>query len=169
MWWLAAPLLSATFLVAACAAANPTWTYDPSIGVATAAPAGSGAGSEVAAASPSSAPSAVESSAASAGASGPAASGGSISLTAENVAFDTKTLTATAGQPFTVAFDNKDAGIPHNFAIYTDKSASNNLFRGDTVNGPGTTTYSVPALPAGTYYFQCDVHPSVMNGTFTVK
>ena len=35
--------------------------------------------------------------------------------------------------------------------------------------GPATTTYSVPALKSGTYYFQCDVHPTTMNGTFVVK
>jgi plastocyanin len=28
------------------------------------------------------------------------------------------------------------------------------------------TTYDVPELEAGTYYFQCDVHPN-MNGTVT--
>jgi len=26
----------------------------------------------------------------------------------------------------------------------------------------------MPALPAGRYYFRCDVHPQ-MNGTFNVK
>ena len=36
---------------------------------------------------------------------------------------------------------------------------------------PGETTYVISALPAGTYTFQCSVHPSVpnMNGTLTVK
>lgn len=165
--WLAPSLVAGVVLVAACSAANPSWTYDPSVGVATPA-AASGGSSEAAVASASSAPSAEASPAASAGSSA-AAGGATISLTAQNVAFDTKELSAPAGQPFTVAFDNKDAGIPHNFAIYTDKSASNNLFRGDTVNGPGTATYSVPALPPGTYYFQCDIHPTIMNGTFTVK
>jgi plastocyanin len=29
-------------------------------------------------------------------------------------------------------------------------------------------TYSVNPLPAGTYYFHCDVHPG-MNGTFKVQ
>jgi plastocyanin len=31
------------------------------------------------------------------------------------------------------------------------------------VTGPITVTYDVPALSAGSYYFQCDVHAS-MNG-----
>jgi plastocyanin len=41
------------------------------------------------------------------------------------------------------------------------------LFRGDLVTGATTATYDIPALPAGTYYFQCDVHPT-MNGTVVV-
>ena len=42
------------------------------------------------------------------------------------------------------------------------------LFKGDLLSGPATTTYKVDALPAGTYFFRCDVHPQ-MNGTFVVK
>jgi plastocyanin len=36
------------------------------------------------------------------------------------------------------------------------------------VTGPTTTTYDIPALKPGTYYFHCDVHPT-MNGTATVR
>ena len=39
----------------------------------------------------------------------------------------------------------------------------------DTITGPSSSTYHVGALKAGTYYFQCDVHPGAMNGTFIVK
>jgi plastocyanin len=41
------------------------------------------------------------------------------------------------------------------------------VFTGDLVTGVADTTYQVPALDAGTYRFQCDVHPT-MNGTFIV-
>jgi plastocyanin len=30
-----------------------------------------------------------------------------------------------------------------------------------------TVEYQVPAIPPGTYYFQCDVHPT-MNGSVTI-
>jgi plastocyanin len=53
-------------------------------------------------------------------------------------------------------------------AIYTDESATTSLFTGELVTGPKTITYKVPALPAGNYYFRCDVHPQ-MFGTFVVK
>jgi plastocyanin len=62
-----------------------------------------------------------------------------------------------------------DSGVPHNIAIYTDKSASKSLFKGSTVTGPKTTTYHVHALQAGTYYFRCDIHPTQMFGTFVVS
>ena len=33
--------------------------------------------------------------------------------------------------PSTIEFDNQDASIPHNLSIYTDKSATKELFKGD--------------------------------------
>jgi len=98
-----------------------------------------------------------------------APSGTSLSVTADNIHFSAGCLAAPAGQPFTITFDNKDSGVPHNVAIYSDSSASKVLFRGQIVTGATTTTYHVPALPAGTYYFRCDVHPTAMHGTFIVK
>lgn len=73
-------------------------------------------------------------------------------------------LAAPAGEPFGLAFDNQDDGVPHNVAIYADDSAAQSLFVGDLVDGPTTVTYDVPALDPGEYYFRCDVHPQ-MNGT----
>ena len=56
----------------------------------------------------------------------------------------------------------------HDVAIYTNSSATTTLFKGAVVTGPTTTTYHVPALKAGTYYFRCDIHPTQMTGTFVV-
>ena len=96
-------------------------------------------------------------------------SGSALKISASNVAFDTSCLAAPAGAPFTIAFDNQDAGIPHNISIYTDSSASKALFTGALVTGPKKLVYKVGALKAGTYYFRCDVHPTTMNGTFVVQ
>jgi plastocyanin len=42
---------------------------------------------------------------------------------------------------------------------------------GDTTPflGPKKVSYAVPALPAGTYTFMCQVHPTTMKGTLVVK
>lgn len=98
-----------------------------------------------------------------------APTGTAINLVAQSIHFDKSCLAGPANTPFTIAFDNKDSGVPHNVAIYTDASASKVLFRGAILTGSNTITYHVPALPAGTYYFRCDVHPTAMHGTFVVK
>lgn len=94
----------------------------------------------------------------------------SVDLAAENIAFDTDTITVPAGAEVTVNFDNEDNGIPHNFAVYTDSSASQSIFVGDTITGPETTTYTftAPSEP-GTYFFRCDIHPQQMTGDFIVQ
>ncbi len=85
---------------------------------------------------------------------------------ASGVAFQTTTLEAPANQPFQIAFDNQDAGIPHNIQIAD--SSGTFVFEGDTVNGVAQITYNVPALAAGAYKFSCKWHPN-MVGDLTVK
>jgi len=96
-----------------------------------------------------------------------APSGPSLQIAAQNVAYDKDCLAAPAGQAFTITFDNKDAGTPHNVNILT--SAGSSLFKGTIVTGVKTVTYHVAALNPGTYEFRCDVHPGSMNGTFIVR
>ncbi len=54
-------------------------------------------------------------------------------------------------------------------SIHSGSATGQTLFQGDIINGPASTTYSIQALPAGTYYFVCTVHPTVMIGTLTVQ
>ena len=96
-----------------------------------------------------------------------ASAGTQLHVTAEGIKFDQATLTAAAGQPLTIVFDNKDS-VPHNIAIFDSSAMTKSYFHGTVVTGPKTVTYSVPALQPGTYYFHCDVHPN-MNGTLVVK
>jgi plastocyanin/uncharacterized membrane protein len=81
--------------------------------------------------------------------------------------FDTEILRMSAGASQGLAFLNEDEGVPHNIAIYTDDAAGESLFVGETIVGPRSVTYDVPALDPGEYYFRCDVHP-VMDGTLEV-
>jgi plastocyanin len=80
--------------------------------------------------------------------------------------FTTTEVTAPADTPFVIAFDNQDAGVPHNVAI-SDASGTE-VFRGEVFNGVETREYQVPALAAGSYPFICSVHPN-MTGTLTAE
>jgi mono/diheme cytochrome c family protein/plastocyanin len=95
-----------------------------------------------------------------------APSGQVVSIVAQNIAFTTTDVTAPADIPFVIAFDNQDAGTPHNVDI--KDAGGTSVFKGEIFSGPATKDYNVPALKAGSYSFICDVHPT-MTGTLTVK
>ena len=92
-----------------------------------------------------------------------------IQLRAQNILFDKRALTAAANSPVAIQFENADAGVLHNFALYNNSSASQKIFGGDLTTGPATTTYKFTAPAAGGYFFRCDVHPDTMTGSFTVR
>lgn len=101
------------------------------------------------------------------GASGaPSGAPGGLAITAQNVKFSVDKLSAPADKPFQVAFDNKDAGTPHDFDILD--SSGKKVFDGQDFPGPGQKTYDVPALAAGAYKFECSIHPQLMFGVLTV-
>ena len=93
-----------------------------------------------------------------------------IDVIAKSFAFNTSTITVPAGANVTINFNNMDAGIPHNVAVYENKDAKKAIYVGDVIKGPKTTTYNftAPTTP-GTYFFRCDVHPTTMVGDFIVK
>ena len=97
-----------------------------------------------------------------------AAGAGTVQVAAKDIKFDKKDLTLKANSETDVRFTNNDSGVPHDVAIFTDQSASQVIFRGDVVVGPITTDYKFTAPGPGTYYFHCDVHPT-MNGAVTVR
>lgn len=146
--------------VAACSSStSPGWTFSPTV-PPTAAPE-----------QPSGAPPTVVP-----GATDPATGGGggtetvgtNINLIAQNIAFDQAEITVPSNTTFTITFDNRDSGIPHNVAIHKDSPTGEAVFTGEIITGVATKVYDVPALPAGTYAFVCTVHPN-MTGTLTVK
>jgi plastocyanin len=95
----------------------------------------------------------------------PAASGGAV-ITANGIAFDRQELAVPAGRPFQLLVENRESA-PHNVRIW-DESVDAPLFIGEVFGGPGSRTYDVPAIPAGTHKFRCDVHPE-MAGTVTAR
>jgi plastocyanin len=166
-------LIIAIVVLAACTGGSaPGWTYAPAPS-ATAAGSGepSGAPSAAPSVAPSEAPSVAPSVAPSAG-----ASGGTAGLTvtapvgAATAGFDPKTLEAAAGAAFTLTFDNQDNQAPHNVKL-KDPTGTDVAVQGDTAffTGPGQRVYQVPALAAGDYKYVCDVHPTTMFGTLSVK
>ena len=100
-------------------------------------------------------------------ASEPSVDPDALAIAASDLAFSASSLSAPADEPFQIAFDNRE-GAPHNVAIYRDDSATDQVFGSEPFSGPALVTYDVPALPAGTYFFRCDVHPD-MAGTLTAS
>jgi plastocyanin len=92
-----------------------------------------------------------------------------VNLSAKGFAFDKSSITVPAGADVTLVFTNNDNGIPHNFSLYTNSSATQALFVGQIITG-GSITYhfTAPSAP-GTYFFRCDVHPTRMTGSFIVQ
>lgn len=91
-----------------------------------------------------------------------------VNISAQNMAFDRSTISVPAGANVTMVFNNRDA-IPHNVAVYRTHAATEAIYRGEVFSGPKTVIYqfSAPTTP-GTYFFRCDVHPTVMTGSFIV-
>ena len=83
--------------------------------------------------------------------------------------FDETCLAIGANQDFSVVFTNDDPQVPHNWSLYVDSAAqarpegAPNDF--ELITGPAETTYDLPGLEPGEYFFRCDVHPTTMTGT----
>ncbi|MFN2606360.1 MAG: cupredoxin domain-containing protein [Acidimicrobiales bacterium] len=95
-------------------------------------------------------------------------SAGPVKESASGLQFLQKDLTLKAGLPADISFNNKDSAIPHNIAIFSDPGFTARVFTGDIVPGPTTVDYRFTAPPPGTYYFHCDVHPT-MQGKLLVS
>jgi plastocyanin/mono/diheme cytochrome c family protein len=84
--------------------------------------------------------------------------------------FDPETLTANATQPITVTFDNQDEGVQHNIVFYDGPDADSEQIAGtDIASGAVVQTLSFGPLEAGEYYYDCQVHPTTMQGVLTVQ
>ena len=102
-------------------------------------------------------------------AAGPVTDGGTI--VAEGTTFTSDTIELKADTEATITLDNRDS-VLHDLAIYETpedaSSQSNPLFDGEDVS-TGQHPQTIPPLDQGEFVFQCDLHPSTMNGTVTVE
>jgi plastocyanin len=97
--------------------------------------------------------------------------GQTVEVSAVNVAFNVREIRVNANGQVRVRFNNQEA-TPHNIAFYKSSSDITPVSPGSvgiTFPGPAIddTVFAVPA--AGTYHFRCDVHPTIMTGSFIVQ
>jgi cytochrome c oxidase subunit II len=94
------------------------------------------------------------------------------SIAAKNVSFDKDCLSGPVNKPFDVKFDNQEP-VPHNVVFFDGQNADAPpiLPASQTLPfpGPKETTYKLPALKAGSYFFHCEVHPTAMQGKLQVR
>ncbi|GIU96712.1 MAG: hypothetical protein KatS3mg013_0515 [Actinomycetota bacterium] len=89
-----------------------------------------------------------------------------LEIVSSGTTFTSSCLVAPADEPFTITYENPEP-ILHNIAVYVEQGGD--LIAGtEPQTGPVTQELDVPALEAGEYFFQCDVHPTTMLGTLAV-
>ncbi len=89
-----------------------------------------------------------------------------LDIAAVGSTFEPQCLVASAGEPFTINYDNRDP-IVHNLVIAADEAAvaTDPIFQSPDVPGPDEVTLDVPSVDAGDYFFLCTYHPTTMTGT----
>ena len=98
----------------------------------------------------------------------PGTAAGAIDIIGRDTKFDVTELSSTAGA-VTIRFDNRDSGIVHNLHVFRGTNAQGASVSQTTfAAGPVKQELQVN-LSAGTYFFQCDAHPTTMKGTLTVQ
>ncbi len=83
---------------------------------------------------------------------------GHVAIVAEDLAWDVDCLVVRADAPVTIEVDNQDEGVSHNLQVT------------DAPGDPGTELDAGPVvqllqleLPAGTYRYVCDIHPTMVG------
>jgi mono/diheme cytochrome c family protein/plastocyanin len=92
-----------------------------------------------------------------------------LEVTAQNITFVEKELTAPADEAFNIHFVNEDpAGVIHDVDIRD--AGGQPLQDQATIDGGTESTYVYQPLEAGEYTFICSIHPiPAMTGTLTVE
>jgi cytochrome c oxidase subunit 2 len=94
------------------------------------------------------------------------------SIAAKDISFNKNCLAGPVDRPFQITFDNQEP-VPHNVVFFRGKDADAPPILPASATppfpGPKTTTYRLPALESGTYFFHCEVHPGAMQGQLVVR
>ncbi len=99
----------------------------------------------------------------------PGGSGPDFTVTAKGIAYDGLAIQVEADKGFSIHFRNDDPStVPHDIDI---RDASDKITQDKpTIEGGKDVIYGFTGLPAGTYKFECSIHPiPAMTGTLTVK
>lgn len=92
-----------------------------------------------------------------------------LTLVASSVRFEQSSLTAPAGL-VTITFDNRDKGVPHNLHVFRGSDGLGAEIGSTEIQaGAARQNLELGNLAVGTYFYQCDVHPSQMMGTLTIS
>jgi plastocyanin len=87
-----------------------------------------------------------------------------------SLSFSTNVLMAPAGAQVTLTYTN-NSPLAHNWHVFNGPDATaSTLAMTNIITGPGASdsvTFTAPTQP-GSYFFQCDVHPTIMTGTLQV-
>jgi hypothetical protein len=81
--------------------------------------------------------------------------------------FDVDCLVAASGEKFTVNYTNTDTTTAHNFDLMIEQGGEQ-IGATDLAVGPIDEPLDVEPLDVGSYFFQCDAHPTTMFGTLAV-
>ncbi len=98
--------------------------------------------------------------------------GQTAELVAKAIAFDLSEIRLEAGGQVRLRLDNQDVNVEHNIAVYKSDTDFTEVAPGSIgliFLGPEVddTVFEVPDV--GTYFFRCDVHPTIMVGTLIVE
>ena len=81
-----------------------------------------------------------------------------------STSFDVTTIYVPAGKPVTITYDNRHAGVPHNFHVTGDGVDAQT----DIKSGPDVATLTVTFPTAGEYGYVCDVHANMVGKVIAV-
>lgn len=89
-------------------------------------------------------------------------------VVAKDERFDPAQLQVPAGS-VSVQLDNQDDNVLHNIRFYKGANADGAFIRKSDIKRGVRTDTLIMKLDAGTYFYDCEVHPASMTGSLTVN